>query len=263
MKGGKLIGALILVGVIALVIVRQLDEPAGPEAADDRGAGATARSGGQVGAAGTNAVTDGSGAGSALPAAGESRVYSIDASQSEVYWRIYRAGAAARLGHNHVISMTEFDGSVSLGSDLAAARWDLSFRVDSLRIDDPELRARYGEDFESVPSEDDKAGTRRNMLTDRVLNGEVFPEIRLSGTGVVGSLEQAELPLSIEILGRTIEQSFPATITIAADSLTVQGEHRLTHEDLGLEPFSAFGGIMAVGNDIDFTYRIHAVAGGR
>jgi hypothetical protein len=71
------------------------------------------------------------------------------------------------------------------------------------------------------------------------------------------------LPVTIEILGRTIEQSFPAAIEISGDSLTVTGEYRLTHEDLGMEPFSAFGGIIAVGNDIDFSYRIHAVAGGR
>jgi hypothetical protein len=262
MKRGKLIGALILIGVIALVVVQRLDEPAIPPAEDDGGAGLTARPE-QAGVPGTSVVPGRSAAETALPAAGETRVYTLDASQSEVYWRIYRAGAAARLGHNHVISMTEFDGSVVLASDIATAQWDLSLRVDSLRIDDPEIRARYGEEFESVPSEDDKAGTRRNMLTDRVLNGEVFPEIRLSGTGVFGSAENAELPLSIEILGRTIEQSFPATITIAPDSLTVRGEYRLTHADLGMEPFSAFGGIMAVGNDIDFTYRIHAVAGGR
>jgi hypothetical protein len=71
------------------------------------------------------------------------------------------------------------------------------------------------------------------------------------------------LPVSIEMLGRTIEQSFPATISIEADSLTVTGEYRLTHEDLGLQPFTALGGLMAVGENIDFTYRIHAIAGGQ
>ncbi len=158
--------------------------------------------------------------------------------------------------------MPEFAGNVTLGSDLGTSQWELRFAVDSLVIDDPGFRSRYGEDFESAPSEDDKAGTKRNMLTDRVLNGEIFPEIRLSGTGGAGVFDAAELPLTIEILGRTIEQSFPASIEIGADSLTVTGEYRLTHDDLGMEPFSVFGGMMAVGNEIDFTYRIHAVAGG-
>jgi hypothetical protein len=194
---------------------------------------------------------------------GQVRVYTIDAAQSEVYWRIYRSGTFARLGHNHVISISELDGSVSLGNDLAAAEWNLRFPVEGLIIDDPALRERYGEDFESVPSEEDKAGTKTNMMTDRVLNGEVYTEISLTGTGVKGSLANAQLPVTIQMLGRSIEQSFPASITLDADALTVEGEYRLTHQDLGMEPFSAFAGAIAVGDEIDFTYRIHAVAGGR
>ncbi|HEY5665582.1 MAG TPA: YceI family protein [Gammaproteobacteria bacterium] len=262
MERGKVIAAVIVVGMIGLVIAQRLEEPGnGLPAEESPPAGAAAAPEMPADARPMLAQAD-TATGSALPATGETRLYTIDAAQSEVYWRIYRAGAAARLGHNHIISMPELAGSVTLGSDLETAQWDLRFAVDSLVIDDPELRSRHGEDFESVPSEDDKAGTKRNMLTDRVLNGEIFPEIRLSGTGVSGTFDAAELPLSIEILGRTIEQTFPASIEMGPDSLTVTGEFRLTHDDLGMEPFSAFGGIMAVGNDIDFTYRIHAVAGG-
>lgn len=265
MKRGKVIAAIIVVGVIGLVIAQRLEEPSNGLPLHDSApdGGAAGIQGGEADGQTTTLAQAATAADSPLPAAGDTRVYTIDAGQSEVYWRIYRAGAAARLGHNHIISMPELAGNITLGSDLAAAQWDLSFAVDSLVIDDPELRARYGEDFESVPSDDDKAGTKRNMLTDRVLNGEVFPEIRLTGTGVTGTLDDSRLPLAIEILGQTIEQVFPASIEFGVDSLTVTGEYRLTHADLGMEPFSAFGGIMAVGDDIDFTYRIHAVAGGR
>jgi hypothetical protein len=255
MKRGKVIGAIVLVGVIALVVAQRLGEPeAGNRAAGTQGGDVISLA--QTDPAdGNDAPVTGS-----LPAAGEVRVYAIDAAQSEVYWRIYRSGRMARLGHNHVISVTDLDGSVSLVDDLALADWSLSFSVAGLLVDDPELRARYGEEFESVPSENDKAGTKENMLTDRVLNGAMFPEISLSGTGVTGSPDAASLPVSIELLGRTIEASFPAVISIDADSLSVTGEYRLTHEDLGLEPFTALGGLMAVGQDIDFTYRIRAVA---
>ena len=185
-------------------------------------------------------------------------LYTLDPAESEVYWRIYRAGALARLGHNHVISLVDFEGSVSVAPEIADSTWELSFPVDGLVIDDPELRARYGEDFESVPDEDAKAGTKTNMLTDRVLDGANFPTIRLEGSGVVGSLEDASLPVSISIVGRTIEQTFPASITVTDDVVTVEGEYRLTHADLGLEPFSLMGGAMAVGDEIDFTYRLRA-----
>lgn len=190
-------------------------------------------------------------------------VYTLDPSQSEVYWRIYRAGRLARLGHNHVISMVDFEGSVTVTPDVADSRWELSFPVDALVIDDPELRARYGEDFESIPDENAKEGTKTNMLTDSLLDGANFPEIRLQGSGVVGPLDAASLPVNISIVGRTIEQTFPASISITDDFVTVEGEYRLTHADLGLDPFSLLGGAMAVGDEIDFTYRLHANVAGQ
>jgi len=267
MKRGKLIGAVVLVGVIGLIIALQRGEPVNDITNGDSGATIEPPTAGsligQTGAGGANSLQVELSGNANLPGEGEVRVYTIDAAQSEIYWRIYRSGALARLGHNHVISISELNGSVTLGSDLAIAEWNLSFPVDSLIIDEPELRARYGEDFESVPSENDKTGTKRNMMTDRVLNGEVYTEIELSGTGVTGPLDNAELPVSIQMLGRTIAQSFPAAISIGADTLTVTGEYGLTHEDLGMEPFSAFGGAIAVGAEIDFTYRIYAVAGGQ
>jgi hypothetical protein len=100
------------------------------------------------------------------------------------------------------------------------------------------------------------------MLTADVLNGDIYPEIRLNGRGVIGTLESAELPVSIAMLGRVTERRFPARIVVEGDRLTVSGEYQLTHEDLGMEPFTALGGLMSVGQDIDFSYRIHAVAEG-
>jgi len=252
MHRGKIIGGIVLIVAIGLIVAQRLHEPPNGQNGPVSGAEAPAGGAALVVDAATRAV---------LPAPGEVRTYAIDPAASEVYWRIYRSGTFAALGHNHVISMEDFSGSVTITSNLAAAEWRLAFPVAGLVIDDPALRARYGEEFESVPSENDKAGTKTNMLTDRLLNGEVFPDIVLEGHGVTGSLESAGLPVSISIVGQTIEQTFPATITLDAGTITVSGEYRLTHEDLGLTPYTAFGGAIAVGDEIDFTYRIHAVAG--
>jgi len=246
MKNGKIIGAVIAVAAIGLVSYLLL------VGGDGGGTG----NGGNVTA--STETQEATAAISANIAGDDARVYAIDPADSEVHWRIYRSGALARLGHSHVISLVDFQGSVAVGSDVASAAWELSFPVNGLVIDDPELRARYGEEFESVPKEEDKAGTKENMLTDRVLDGANFPEIRLEGNGVVGSLDSASLPVSIHILGRTIEQTFPASISITEESVLVEGEYQLTHADLGMEPFSLLGGAMAVGAEIDFTYRIRA-----
>ena len=249
MRRGRIIGAIVLVVAVGLVLAQQF------------GLLGSGTSGNEATTAETAAASPAEGSSPVAAVAG--RVFAIDAGQSEVYWRIYKAGAAARFGHNHVISIGEFSGQVVLAANAAESAWELGFPVAGLVVDDPAIRARYGADFESVPSEDDKAGTKRNMLTEDVLNGEAFPEIRLSGRGFDGSLEAAELPVTIELLGRRIERRFPASIRVDGDTLVVTGEYRLTHEDLGMTPFTALGGLMSVGNEIDFSYRIHAVAGGR
>ena len=252
MRRGKVIGALVLLAAIGLILGQQLRDP-GPDSARAPDAAATVIA--QADRGRSNEAP-------AAPQPAAPRTFTIDASQSDVHWRIYKAGAMARLGHNHVISVGELSGTVALAGDLAAAEWTLQFPVAALTVDDPEIRARYGEDFSSVPSDNDKEGTKRNMLTADVLNGGVYPQIRLSGRGVVGTLESAELPVSIAILGRVIERRFPARIVVDGDQLTVSGEYRLTHADLGMQPFTALGGLMSVGEDIDFSYRIHAVAEG-
>jgi hypothetical protein len=196
-------------------------------------------------------------------AAGQARAYAVDQDQSEVYWRIYRAGLMARLGHNHVISAGQLDGSVTMGGDPSATTWSLTIPVQGLVVDDPSIRARHGQDFSSEPSQNDVEGTKTNMLSEGVLNGEVYAEIRLRGTGFTGSLADAMLPVEIELLGRTIPMTLPAAIEIEGDAVTVSGEFRLTHTELGMMPFTALGGAMSVGEEIDFSYRIHAVAGDR
>lgn len=258
MNRGKIIGAIVLVVAIGLVLAQLLYAP--EEGVTNGDQSVSAPTVAPEDSSGAARVTSG---GAGVPEGAGGTVYRIDAAQSEVYWRIYKAGLLARFGHNHIISIRDFDGSITAGSDLSASRWDLSFRVADLVVDDPDIRARYGEDFESVPGENDIAGTKRNMLTEDVLDGDVYPEIRLSGTGFSGSADAATLPVTIELLGRRIEQAFPAAISIEADAITISGDYRLTHEDLGMAPFSAAGGALSVGDDIDFTYRIRAIAGGR
>lgn len=200
----------------------------------------------------------------ALPGYGQDRqAFEIDATQSDVHWRVYKAGAFARLGHNHTVSVAGLRGRVELADDLAASNWQIEFDVADLIVDDPELRARYGEDFSSEPSADDIDGTRGNMLGERVLNGAEYATISLRGLGVTGGASAATLRVAIDMLGRTVELDLPARIEVEGDTLTVSGEFSLDHADLGMEPFSVMMGALQVGPNLDFSYRIRATAGGR
>lgn len=184
--------------------------------------------------------------------------YEVRADRSQVRWLVYKAGAFARFGHNHVISTKALSGVIRVSDDITATEWDLGMTVADLVIDDPDLRALEGEEFSSEPTDEDIAGTRTNMLSETVLNGTQFPVIAIAGHGFAGTLADARVNVTIEILGRSIELTLPSEIVMEGDGLTATGAFSLIHEDLGMEPFSVMMGALQVGEKMDFTYHIHA-----
>jgi hypothetical protein len=193
-------------------------------------------------------------------AAAEGRQYAIDPVGSDVHWLVYKAGSLARLGHNHVISVAGLTGSVSTGVDPSTSRFELQFPVASLVVDDANLRNALGPDFASVPSADDVAGTRKNMLSERVLMGDHYATIRVTGQGPSGADGAQTLQINVELLGRTVAVTVPTTVQIRGDELTASGEFELTHSALGMTPFSVMLGALQVADKMKFVYRIRATA---
>jgi hypothetical protein len=196
--------------------------------------------------------------GTTLVRADEPIVYAVDPAGSDLHWRVYKAGTFARFGHNHVVSVGELSGEVTRDPASGAGTFELTIPVGGLVIDDPTLRSLYGEEFSSKPSEDDIAGTRENMLGDRVLDAEHYPTLRIHGETDAGASEEATLSVSVELLGRTVPLSVPCNIVIENDVLTASGEFRLTHAELGMEPFNVMLGALAVAPELDFTFDVRA-----
>ena len=190
--------------------------------------------------------------------ADEPIIYAIDAAGSNIHWRVYKAGTFARFGHNHVVSVGEVSGQVTRDPASGAGTFELTIPVTGLVIDDPALRSLYGEEFSSKPSEEDIAGTRGNMLGDRVLDAEHYPMLRIQGRADAGASEEATLTVSVELLGRTIPVSVPCSIVVENAVLTASGEFRLTHGELGMEPFNVMLGALAVAPELDFSFEVRA-----
>jgi polyisoprenoid-binding protein YceI len=185
--------------------------------------------------------------------------YVVDATQSDLHWLVYKAGTLSRLGHNHTIAAGDLGGNVTVTpSNLSASRFELEFSVAKLVVDDPMLRGTLGADFASVPTADDIAGTTKNMLSDRVLDGEQHPSIRIVGTGPMTREGKQALAVQVEILGRTVDLTVPTEVTIDGGELRAKGEFELNHADLGMKPFTVMLGALAVGEKLSFSYDIKA-----
>lgn len=193
-----------------------------------------------------------------LAAAQQPGTYTIDPHASEVFWRAYSSGALANLGHNHVISAPTLSGRVTVRPQLADSEVEIEVAIVDLLVDDPGLRTSLGDDFASQPSDRDIAGTRRNMLSSRLLDADNHPTLRIHGTALKDEGDAQSLTLTLELAGNTVEITAPVRLNFTANALTASGEFQLTHDALGLRPFSAALGALKVAEEIDFSYRIEA-----
>lgn len=186
-------------------------------------------------------------------------IYRIDSQTSDVRLLVYRDGVLSTFGHNHVVSLKDFTGTIHLQPKLARSRVELDIPVDRLVVDDAAVRRQEGPDFASEPSKDDSAATRTNMLSTALLNAGRFPAIKVTGTsGPVDAKNSAMLDLSVQFVGQDIKLTIPATLKLEGDQLEASGEVELSHKQLGLKPFSALLGSLRVAEQMKFKYRIRA-----
>ncbi|SDJ53473.1 YceI family protein [Microbulbifer yueqingensis] len=189
--------------------------------------------------------------------------YTVEASRSDIHWRIYRAGPLAQKGHSHVISARGFSGSVQVNSGSPSA-FQLVIPVAALEVDNPALRRRYGAEFATDLSAEDRAATRANMLGPRLLDGARHPHIRIAGSTTVNPPTDSReilLPVTLSIAGREVRLRIPATISITEREVRATGRISLSHQQLGLRPFSAAMGALRVADRIDFSFDIRATRG--
>ena len=182
--------------------------------------------------------------------ANDSAVYRIDPQRSVIIVKTGREGPAARLGHDHAIASERVEGFVEVHDDPAQSRADLVFAVRELVVDKPMYRDQLGLDTD--PSESDIAGTYANML--KVVTPDAHPWVRINAT----IAEPGTLAVAVTLAGRTVNYLVPATIESDGTQTRVRGAATIRHEDFGLSPFSAVGGLLRVSDELGIRFDITA-----
>jgi hypothetical protein len=175
---------------------------------------------------------------------------------------VYRGGAMARLGHNHVIASHLLTGSVYLTDDATQTRFDVTFPVNDLIVDEPGLREKAGADFPPGVPQTARDGTRINMLSAALLDSANYPVIRLRATEVIAVGEGYEIAVEITLKDTQIYARVPVQVTRNADSILASGEFPLRQSDLGLKPFSIAMGALQVIDEMRIRFALTARPGG-
>ena len=187
------------------------------------------------------------------------QAYQVIASESILIVRVYRGGTLARAGHNHIVASHDLAGIIYPAKDLSLTSFELKLPVASLTVDEAELRAVQGADFAAdVPDTAAKEGTRRNMLGPAVLDADHYPEVTLHSEGLEPDADRLLVRVEIRIRDHVHVSTVPVSYTLTANELLAQGEFPLKQTDIGLQPFTALLGSLAVQDEMQLQFRIVA-----
>jgi len=187
-----------------------------------------------------------------------SGTYRIDSSASELRLLVYRTGALASLGHNHVILNRSVTGSIDVAATLDASSFTLRAPIAAFIIDDSQARAEEGEDFPGDISDEAKTGTYNNMTGSALLDSIQYPVIEVRSLHVQQSPGTFTAILAVRVAGRETNLSLPFVLKREAYGLSASASFELRQSALGLTPFSLMLGALAVRDAMDVKLRLAA-----
>jgi len=184
--------------------------------------------------------------------------FAVDPVRSVVRIHAFRAGRAANLGHNHVLTVPRMSGTLLLPSadSLAGAQFELTFRLDELALDLPEMRAALGPGWASLMTAEAIAATRANMLGEGNLQAARFPVVALRARQIGGEMPKLVAELEIELHGQRRTQWVALQAERKEGAFTARGALVVRQSDFGIAAFSVLGGLLAVRDELLIEFEI-------
>jgi len=193
-----------------------------------------------------------------MTAPANAREYRIVAADSVLQILVYRGGPMARLGHNHVITSHHLEGPVFMAEDPSQSRFDIRVPVNELTVDEPAMREVAGPDFPPGVPQTARDGTRKNLLSEALLDAANYPEIRLLATDVKIGAESWDTGVEITFRDSVYLMRVPVRVEQREGVLIARGEFLMNQSQLGLKPFSVAMGTLVVMDEMRIRFEVVA-----
>jgi polyisoprenoid-binding protein YceI len=175
------------------------------------------------------------------------RSYRLDASQSKFIAHARRGGLLWFKGHDHLVAVREFTGTVQLDPDsLSGSSLQLTAKTASM------------EETSRVFTDQQKKIINKE-LREIVLLPDKYPEIIFRSTSVTGKAEganQYDLKIAgdLTLNGVTRQVTIPARVTVSGSDLRAQGEFGIDRSDFKVKATSAVDGLIRVQDKVKFEF---------
>ena len=185
-------------------------------------------------------------------------VYRIDPQTSDVRLLVYRDGVLSTFGHDHVVSLKEFTGTIHLQPGWRNRAWSSRFRWigSSSMMPRPSSRRRG---FCQRTVEGGRCSHAHEYAEPCAPECPAISDDQSDRNKRAGGRQKFGRARSLGATrGREIKLAVPTTLKLEGDQLEASGAVELSHKQLGLKPFSALLGSLRVAEQMKFKYRIRA-----
>ena len=150
-----------------------------------------------------------------------------------------RGGAAAKAGHDLLLHVTAWEGTLTVGEDGAPTAAELTADASSLRV-------QKGTGGMKSLDESDKANIHQTIDDDVLKRGE----IAYRSTAVAGNRVEGELTLG--------SRTNPLALDLeVGDDGAVSGHATVKQSDWGMKPYSALFGTLKVLDEVEVSLEGH------
>jgi len=184
--------------------------------------------------------------------------YRVVDKETRVYARVFRGGAMAKLGHNHVVAFPGVRGDMYLAAAPRDSVFDLVVGVADAVVDPPDLRRSQERSFQTEISNQDRSRTRRNMLSAQVLDAARHPYVVISSAAIEGPFEEPRVTVDLTIRGTTRRFTLPVSVRRGKGMLTAKGRLGIVQSDFGIEPYEVLGGALRVKDRVELVFEVTA-----
>lgn len=191
-----------------------------------------------------------------LASSAQAADFVVSPDKSYVDLRVYKAGIASALAHDHVMRAQKLAGTLNYDpADRGATRMSLVINARSIAVDPDAVRRQYGMD---PLDPDDIEAIRENMESEEQLNVARYPQMKFVATSAEPTSTGARIKGDLTIRGVTRRVTVNAKIRLDGTQLRGNARLRIRHEDFGFEPFSAMLGAIRNQEKIDLIIVLNA-----
>lgn len=178
------------------------------------------------------------------------RVFTFDATASEVAITLTQEGMISRRYPTHRVLAKSFSGKVELPQD--------ETKLTALLEADPKMLTNVDSAMGDFERKEFHAALR-----NQVLEADKFPSIKFTSVSVSNVQRDNDkrsftLNGDLTIHGTTKRVSFPVNATISDKELRATGEEKFKQTDFGLKPFEKGLGLIKIGDELKVSFNIVA-----